>query len=217
MSSRVPSLFLSLALIVGIGSAPAATFVDWDPTLNTNSTNSGSAAGVNVTATYTTFRGSVSTSSFMNSGAFNPAAGSSREVISYSVANGITWSFSSAVTNLQLYTAFWRSAGQTGPSDNQYVFSTAPTIQSGFSGASISGSNLVMTGTGYYFGILNFAGPLTSLTLSIPVGGSGVTGLQDYTLAFDAVPPAVPDQGATLSLLGAAVGALGLAARRRRR
>ncbi|MFZ9839900.1 MAG: hypothetical protein ACO3JJ_15370, partial [Opitutaceae bacterium] len=93
------------------------------------------------------------------------------------------------------------------------VFSTAPSIQSGLAGASIVGNALVVP-DGYYSGILRFSGPLTSLTLSAPNGGTNSSQL--YTLAFGTASASVPDGASTLALLGAAIGTLGWATRRRR-
>ena len=167
-----------------------------------------------VSVSYTA--GSPSLGNFDLSGAdYNPAGGAAEQTVDYSINSGITWTFSSAVTNLDLYVKFWRGAGSFGPSDSTYLFSAAPTIQSGLSGGSISGNSFVGASSGFYNGILRFSGPLTSLTLTAPnVGGSSG---QVYTLAFDAASSAVPDGASTFGLLGAAVGALGLATRRRRR
>lgn len=215
MSSRMIKIFLALALMAGSGTASAATFVTW------TSPTSGSVNSVTVTATYS--QGSPSLANFDLSGAnFNPAGGASQQMVDYSVNSAITWTFSSAVTNLDLYALYWRgtASGIGGPSNGRYVFSATPTIQSGLSGASIvtpgSGNPYLQVGSsGFYSGILRFSGPITSLTMYAPTGASPSGQL--YTLAFDAASSAVPDGASTFGLLGAAVGALGLATRRRRR
>lgn len=208
MSSRIIKTLLALALMAGGGTASAATFVTWATPI------SGSANSVTVSVNYTT--GSPSLGNFDLSGAdYSPAGGATQQIVNYNMDAGITWTFSSAVTNLDLYLTFWRGAGSFGPSDSTYLFSAAPTIQSGLSGGSISGNSFVGSSSGYYNGILRFSGPLTSLTLTAPnVGGSSG---QAYTLAFDVASSAVPDGASTFGLLGAAVGALGLATRRRLR
>jgi hypothetical protein len=216
MSSRIIKTLLTLALLAGSGTASAATFVTW------TSPTSGSVNSVTVTATYS--QGSPSLTNFDLSGAnFNPAGGASQQMVDYSVDSAITWTFSSAVTNLDLYALYWRgtAGGIGGPSDGRYVFSATPTIQSGLSGASIvtpvSGNPYLQVGSSsnFYNGILRFSGPITSLTMYAPTGASNSG--QVYTLAFDAASSAVPDGASTFALLGAAAGALGLATRRRRR
>jgi len=215
MSSRIIKTLLTLALLAGSGTASAATFVTW------TSPTSGSVNSVTVTATYS--QGSPSLANYDLSGpAFNPAGGVSQQTVDYSVDSAITWTFSSAVTNLDLYALYWRgtAGGIGGPSDGRYVFSATPTIQSGLSGASIvtpvSGDPYLQVGSSnYYNGILRFSGPITSLTMYAPTGASSSG--QVYTLAFDAASSAVPDGASTFALLGAAAGALGRATRRRRR
>ncbi len=215
MSSRIIKTLLTLALLAGSGTASAATFVTW------TSPTSGSVNSVTVTATYS--QGSPFLDNFNLSGLdFNPAGGVSEQTVDYSINSAITWTFSSAVTNLDLYALYWRgtAGGLGGPSDGRYVFSATPTIQSGLSGASIvtpvSGDPYLQVGSSnFYNGILRFSGPITSLTMYAPTGASSSG--QVYTLAFDAASSAVPDGASTFALLGAAAGALGLATRRRRR
>ena len=211
MSLKPVKILAALALMAGVSTASAATFVTW------TSPTAGSANGITVTASYTYVGNPPSLSSFDLSGAnYSPAGGASQQMVDYHAQSGITWSFSSAVTNLDLYLGFWRSSAPLtgGPTDNRYVFSTAPTIQSGLSGGSISGNGFVGPSTGFYSGILRFSGPLTSLTLNAPLNASG--GYQVYTLAFDGGSASVPDGASTFALLGAAIGTLGWATRRRR-
>lgn len=211
MSLKPVKILAALALMAGVSTASAATFVTW------SSPTAGSANGITVTASYTNVIAPPTLSSYDLSGAnFSPAGGALQQTVEYNVQSGITWSFSSAVTNLDLYLVYWRSSGPGtgGPIDNRYVFSTAPTIQSGLSGGSISGNGFVGPSTGFYNGILRFSGPLTSLTLNAPLNASG--GYQIYTLAFDGGSASVPDGASTFALLGAAIGTLGWATRRRR-
>jgi hypothetical protein len=207
MSLKPVKILAALALMAGVSTASAATFVTW------TSPTAGSANGITVTASYTYVGNPPSLSSFDLSGAnYSPAGGASQQMVDYHAQSGITWSFSSAVTNLDLYLKFWRSSTSSGPSDSNYVFSTAPTIQSGLSGASISGNTLTVS-SGFSDGILRFSGPLTSLTLSPPASGGGS---QVYTLAFGGGSASVSDGAPTFALLGAAIGTLGWATRRRR-
>ena len=215
MSFKLVKILSAFALLAGASTAVAGTFVTW------TSPTSGSVNSVTVTATYS--QGSPSLVNYFLIGPdFNPAGGVSQQTVDYSVDSAITWTFSSAVTNLDLYAVYWRgtATGIGGPSDGRYVFSATPTIQSGLSGASIvtpvSGDPYLQVGSSnFYNGILRFSGPITSLTMYAPTGASSSG--QIYTLAFDAASSAVPDGASTFALLGAAAGALGLATRRRRR
>ena len=212
MSLKPVKILAALALMAGVSTAAAGTFVTW------TSPTSGSANGVTVTASYTDVTQAPRFASLDLSGAnFSPAGGATQQTVEYNVTSGITWSFSSAVTNLDLYLGYWRAAAPGGgPADSRYVFSTAPTIQSGLSGASISGNALVVGSDPFYSGIVRFSGPLTSLTLNAPVANSDTNGYQIYTLAFDGGSASVPDGASTFALLGAAIGTLGWATRRRR-
>lgn len=222
MSLKPVKILAALALMAGVSTAAAGTFVTW------TSPTSGSANGVTVTASYTDVTQAPRfpyTSENLSGANFSPAGGATQQTVEYNVTSGITWSFSSAVTNLDLYLVYWRAGARGGgPADSQYVFSTAPTIQSGLSRASISGNArasisgnaLVVGSDDFYSGIVRFSGPLTSLTLNAPVANSDTNGYQIYTLAFDGGSASVPDGASTFALLGAAIGTLGWATRRRR-
>jgi hypothetical protein len=145
---------------------------------------------------------------------FNPPGSNSQQTIVYEVRSAISWTFSSPVSDLLLYTSYWRGKFSQGPTNNTYVFNASPTILSGLTGSSISGNSLTV-GDDFSAnsGILRFAGPLTSLTLTAPVGAGNSN--QEFTLAVS--PSAVPeiDPAGMGSVLALVTGSLALIERRR--
>jgi hypothetical protein len=91
--------------------------------------------------------------------------------------SGSSWTvtFDSPISNLKLY-VYWRSGGIGGSSF--YQFDQAFSIASGSTGMTNSGNNLNISGWGK--GILEFSGPITTLTLSAD-GSSCCSG---HTITF---------------------------------
>jgi hypothetical protein len=86
-------------------------------------------------------------------------------------------------------------------------FDVPPTIESGFTGATISGNSFTVGSSSLNDGILKFAGPPTSLTLAAPSGAGSSSQL--FTVA-------VPEP-ATIGLAAAGVAGAAIAFRHRQR
>jgi hypothetical protein len=207
---------VSLAVVVawaGVASAgPITSFAAWTSASGTTAT--GLLNGTAVTATFSRTPIFTNNSDMSDTAVFNPPGSNSQQTIVYEVRSAISWTFSSPVSDLLLYTSYWRGKFSQGPTNNTYVFNASPTILSGLTGSSISGNSLTV-GDDFSAnsGILRFAGPLTSLTLTAPVGAGNSN--QEFTLAVS--PSAVPeiDPAGMGSVLALVTGSLALIERRR--
>lgn len=129
-----------------------------------------------------------------------------------------TIAFDRPITDFRMYAVLWRGARYFTPSLNQqtdYGFSENLTILSGMTGV----INITSTGfstpagtSSFYDGILAFADPITSLTVTI-VGQRNIGGLQGVTFTGNTV--AVPEPG-SLELLAVAAVSVMVGVRRRR-
>lgn len=90
------------------------------------------------------------------------------EAIMYESDESVTVTFTPEVSNLLLYALFWRGTfGSPGP-EVVYTFNQAFTVLSGFGLSTVSGGNTVLTvpATGFQSGILEFAGPVATLSIT---------------------------------------------------
>jgi hypothetical protein len=112
------------------------------------------------------------------------------ETVTFLAEQPLAFTFGSPVSNLSLYLAYWLGGGAscTGSPAGVYTFSATPTIASGIAGSSLSGNVLSLFGN-WQSGIVTFAGPLTSLTVSAGCGTA--TSASAFTLSVQAVPPPV--------------------------
>jgi len=196
--------------IAALTIAPAALAGVVGPTFATyTSFSAGNLDGVDFTIAQTgggaLTAGRLSTAS-MTSASWD-SVGSQTDV-EYGSSNQITITFASAVSDLSMYLYYWRTAGTQGYAD--YTFSEAFTTNASFSG-STAGGIVVVTGTGFSNGILNFTGPVTTLTIT-GAGGTPGGSLQGFTMSQPAGSVAVPGVGGIAALAG-----IGLVGRRRRR
>lgn len=133
------------------------------------------------------------------------------------LVKGDLWSvsFSSAVRNLLLYVAVW--------GDNSiatYTFDAPFTFRSGLQGATAFGDTLSVPGSGFdgdgvAYGIIEFTGPLSSLSLlATTVSDHGSGAGEVLTLAYDDIPASAPEPGTVWLLAASATGFFGFARRR---
>jgi hypothetical protein len=134
----------------------------------------------------------------------------SQELIDYEV--GSDWHFSVAqpVDEILLYAVNWQG-GQIDVDPVTYDFDAPFTILSGFAGASVenAGTRLVLPGHAIYDGVLQFAGPISGVTLAV---NSSSNSHQAETFAVVIPEPEHGMAGALLVLF-----AMAHRARRRRR
>lgn len=90
---------------------------------------------------------------------------SSQETLHYAVSSDWTATFGEEVGNLKLYIGVWRGV-QGGEDPVTYAFDAPFTVLSGLGGASIVGNTISMPASQYHDGIIEFAGPLTSLSVA---------------------------------------------------
>jgi hypothetical protein len=131
----------------------------------------------------------------------------SAELITYGggVSNW-TATFGQAIPDLRLYLNFWRGDINTVTADVfSYTFDQPFTVLSGLEDASISGNTLSLddTPTAFHHGIIQFAGPISTLTVSVATAPSPFSSDQRFTFG-------VPEPSSGVLVL------LGLAAWRRR-
>jgi hypothetical protein len=206
--------WVALFISASTGTAAAAPlFVDW------TSPTAGTLGGVNVTLTGA--HGAVLDASDLSTPDYAAAPGSAnQESIDYSVFSGWTITFDAPVENLRLYADVWRGGGVSGVDDVEYTFDHAFTILSGLAGSSTSGNTLKLPAVEFAFfdGILEFAGPITSLTVSTNLQNNAQSAILMTFGIDDAAGPAPEPSPAPLpaaAWMGTA--AAGLIASRRRR
>ena len=198
-------------LSVAAGSAIAGPIVP----ANWSTLTSGTIAGVNITMQGLSSPVQAIVTRSYTSLDYSAAPVSNVTAIMYGASNSWSATFGSPLPNLLLYVDLWRGSYTTfnfDPTTN-YTFSLPFTVLSGLSGASISGNTLTLPdtipGNSFYDGIIEFSGPITSL--SVISNGENQSG-QNLTFATS-VPE--PSTLALASISGVAV--LGYLWRRRRR
>ena len=177
---------ISAAIIVTIGwtstaMAGLAIPVDWD----------NSSEGTLVNSTVVMFNvTNPSLEAFDLSGPDYAAAplSSNQVTVSYDTLSDWTTTFDPPVENLLLYVVFWR--GVAGGQDPvTYQFDQPFTILSGLGGTSVSNGNTLLSVPSAVFarGILQFAGPVSSLTVQTNSNSGNA-----QSLTFGILPPAPP-------------------------
>lgn len=138
---------------------------------------------------------------------------SSQELIAYSVNSDWTATFSNPVSDLLLYPRFWRGVAAGGPDPVTYEFDQPFTILSGLTGATVVGNTLSAPQNAFHNGVIQFSGPVSSLTVNTSATGGSFQGL---TFGVDDTPPPVstPEPATILGLL--AVGSLATLSRKRK-
>ena len=172
----VTGAFVVLALISVLGIVPAlaaSISVNWsDPT-------SGDLGGTSVTMTDL----SGSLVAFDLSGADYAAAplSAATQTVEYPSDNNWTATFGTPISNLRLYAVYWRGMGGDG-TPVTYTFTAPFTILSGFIGSSVNGNSLSIPDSGWGNGILEFTGPLSTLSVSVENGNNSA---QALTFAYN--------------------------------
>lgn len=152
-----------------------------------SSATAGTLNGVSVTVT----GGGGTNSCDFSSADYSAAVLSASEAcLDRDATTPISFTFSSPVSNLSVYLYYWLgSGGSTCTGTGTYTFSATPTVASGLAGSSLSGNDLSLFGN-FQSGIVTFAGPLSSLTVS--AGCTAVTSNTNVTLSVPAaivLPP----------------------------
>ena len=183
------------------------TGVDW------TSTTSGDLDGVAVTMSNLT-ASSQSTFNLTGSDYSGAPLSTTTETLSYNTASNWTASFSESISDLLLYGVFWRGTfGGTDPV--VYTFDQAFTILSGFGSATVSGGNTVLSlpDIDFHDGILQFMGPVTSLSVTSSTVCGGDCSFQALTFGVDT--SAVPIPSAVWLFGSGLLGLVGMARRKK--
>ena len=179
----------------------ASTFASY------NTTTTGVLNGVGFTISgLDTASPTVKTGSFTGTN-YNDAGSQSYVDFNQDFAPTFTITFDSAVSNLEFYAYYLR--GSNGDGYDSYTFSESFSVAAGMTGLPVSGNTVDTSSTQFVNGILSFAGPVTSLTITT-TGDTG-EGFAGFTMAQGAGSPAVPGIGGV-----AALAAVGCGRRRRR-
>jgi hypothetical protein len=103
---------------------------------------------------------------------------SSQETIIYNINSDWTATFSDPVSDLLLYPVFWRGISANGPDPVTYEFDQPFTILSG-TGATVVGNTLSVPQSGFFNGVIQFSGPVSSLTVN-----TSATNVSEQVLTF---------------------------------
>jgi len=134
---------------------------------------------------------------------------SPQQTVAYGVNSDWTATFSSPVSDLLLYSSFWRGTfSGTDPDPTTYTFNQPFTILSGFGAATVSGNTLSVPGSGFQDGIIQFTSPVSSLSVETNATGSREQGLTFGVEMDDTPPQPVPEP---MTIFGSAT-ALGFGA-----
>jgi hypothetical protein len=127
--------------------------------------------------------------------------------LEYLVASDWTATLEQPVAALLVYAKFWRGPG-SGADPVAYRFDAPFTIESGFTQASVSEGNTVLSvpGSAFHDGILRFDGPIASLGVD---SNATLAAAQVMTLAVEA-----PEPGAAATVLAALATLFGMSRRR---
>ena len=199
---------LAASLLAASTAADDVTFATWD------SISAGSLNGIGFTVERLAggdVDGSLSNSLFAGYAYNTDAHGNPgpQTGVSYRAADEFTITFETAISDLSLYLAGWRSPTKAGYSS--YTVSEDFTINDAFDGT-VSG-NQITTEAGFTNGILSFSGPITTITVTHAYDEGAIhESSQSMTLARRTAGPVVPGIGGAAALAG--IGTLG---RRRRR
>lgn len=120
--------------------------------------------------------------------------------------SNFTVTFDEAISGLEMYLYYFRAENDNVGGAPSYTFDGGEgntiSLSGGLSGYTLNGNTIETPGTSFVSGIISFANPVTTLTVS---GGTGTVGSQAFALAADpaATPPAssVPEP-ASLGLVG---------------
>lgn len=116
---------------------------------------------------------------------------SSQEMLDYSFNSNWFVNFPSTMNEVLVFAKSWRGPNLlSDPPFFEYTFSQPFTILSGFAGATISGNTLQIPSDTFRDGILRFAGPFTSL--SVTNNNANSASRQLMTFAVRPPPPLCP-------------------------
>jgi len=193
---RTIVIMLATVFVTVFFSLPVAAQTAPGVTWNTfGASASGDLLGTTVTLT----PGSGGTSAFITdlTGSDFAAAPltTTTKTASYNSNASLTVGFSQPVSNLLLYTVFWRGT-QAGSDPVVYTFGQPFTVLSGLGSGTVSAGNTVLTvpGTGFHNGILQFTGPVTSLSIT----SNASSCCPNQAITFGLVPPPPPKKFVTI-------------------
>ena len=126
-----------------------------------------------------------------------PGAGD-QLAVNYLCTDDWTLTFAQPQSDVRLYAIAWRGS-DGGISPVQYGFSRAFTVESGFTGASVAGTTLVLPDGNFYDGILHFGGSFSSLSV---ISNASLNNAQAVTFGAATLPEPslVPALGILLAM-----------------
>lgn len=140
-------------------------------------------------------------------------------IVSYDVLSDWTATFDPPVENLLLYLLGWRGVAG-GPDPVTYQFDQPFTVLSGLGGVTVSNGNTVLSIPGSIFadGIIQFAGPVSSLSILTDGDNNSAQDLTFGVLSSDIPPTNIPTLSEWgLMAMAAVLGIIGLMVIRRRK
>ncbi|MEW6144516.1 MAG: IPTL-CTERM sorting domain-containing protein [Thermodesulfobacteriota bacterium] len=140
-------------------------------------------------------------------------------VVEYDVLSDWTATFDPPVENLLLYIIFWRGIAG-GPDPVTYQFDQSFTVLSGLGGTTVSNGNTLLSIPGSFFanGILQFSGPVSSLSVLTNGNNNSSQVLTFGVFSSDIPPTNIPTLSEWgLMAMAAVLGIAGFMAVRRRK
>lgn len=212
------TLAATVALCAAQPASAAITWTSWNPASSGASTATGTAGSVNVTYTGQPVAfvqsGGSGTNYYTTGTAFPPAyQPPNSDIVGLSTAGNGTITFSSPVTNLFLALVSWNA---NTVSFNQPFVTVTPLSETNYWGSGTlpaSGTSFSSTGSNEVAGVLEFTGPISSLTINTTTNEYW----HGFTVGFDSLATGAVPEPSTWVMMLIGFGAIGFATRRKRK
>lgn len=212
---------VALAATVALGAVQPAraaiTWTSWNPAASGATTATGTAGGINVTYAGQPVAfvqsGGIGTNYYSTGTAFPPAyQPPNSDIVGLNTAGNSTLTFSTPVTNLFLALVSWNA---NTVSFSQPFVTVTPLSETNYWGSGTlpaSGTSFSSTSSNEVAGVLEFTGPISSLTINTTTDEYW----HGFTVGFDTLAARAVPEPSTWVMMLLGFGAIGFAMRRKR-